>query len=205
MRNRLLKAIFVATAFILLNGEQSRSQSDGRKFEASGVISLIRFRGIQSVDPVFIISEVVPIQKTSVTGVGFGGRLSYNITEKIAVEGELSYLPGSTDEFDDFVEGGRKIQGLAGIKAGGRKEGYGLFVKIRPGFVRFSSLIDCPQGSSPFARCVTPSKVYLALDLGGVVEFYPSSRAVLRFDEGSGASHWRCILSMLIKKLERMV
>jgi hypothetical protein len=182
MQKRQLTASFIAAVFLLLNVEQAHSQSDRLKYEAGGQVSLIRFREILSVDPLlFVFFEPAVIQKQSATNLGFGGRLSYNITEQVAVEGELNYFPADDD---DFVEGGNKIQGLAGVKAGVRKEGHGLFVKIRPGFVRFSSLLDCPQAPPPLGGCTTPSKVYPALDLGGVIEFYPSARSVVRFDVG---------------------
>ncbi|HJQ68688.1 MAG TPA: hypothetical protein VKA70_06935 [Blastocatellia bacterium] len=109
------------------------------------------------------------------------GRFSYNISERLAVEGELDFFP---DDNDDFVEGGRKTLGVAGVKAGVRKEGYGLFAKARPGFVVYGALIDCPQGTPTLEFCTTASRTYAALDLGGVIEFYPSGRSVIRFDVG---------------------
>ncbi len=182
MHKRLLKAIFVASVFLLLNVGNGYSQSDRPKLDVGGHFTLIRFRDILSLDPNLVVNfNPPPARSENVTNAGFGARLSYNITDEVAVEGELNFFPADKD---DFVEGGNKLQGLAGIKAGVRKESYGVFFKVRPGFVRFSSLIDCPQGSGPFGSCVAPSRTYQALDLGGVIEAYPSRRTVVRFDIG---------------------
>jgi hypothetical protein len=48
--------------------------------------------------------------------------------------------------------------------------------------VRFSNLTDCPNAQ--FSDCGRLDKTAFALDLGGVVELYPSRRAVVRFDFG---------------------
>lgn len=182
MCKRLLKAIFVAAFFLLLNVDQARAQSATPKYEVGGQISLMRFREILSVDPL-LVGNFEPLfpQRKSVTNLGFGGRFIYNISARLAVEGELNFFP---DDNDDFVKGGRKAQGVVGIKAGVRKERYGLFAKARPGFVSFGALLDCPQGTPTFEFCTTASRVYPALDLGGVIELYPSSRSVIRFDVG---------------------
>lgn len=183
MQKRLLTASFIAAIFLLLNSEPARSQSDTPKYEVGGQISVIRFREIISVDPLLLGNfEPLFLQRESVTNLGFGGRFSYNITEQLAVEGELNFFPADND---DFVEGGRKTQVLGGIKAGVRKDRYGLFAKARPGFVSFGALLNCPQGVATMSGfCITSSKVYPALDLGGVIEVYPSSRSVIRFDVG---------------------
>ena len=184
MPKRLSTASLIAAAILLLNSNPARSQSDTPKYDVGGQVSLIRFSEIISVDPLLIgnLDPRLFIQKKSVTNLGFGGRFSYNINKQIAVEGELNYFP---DDNDDFVEGGRKTQVLGGIKAGFRKDRYGLFAKARPGFVAFGALLDCPRGvAATSGFCVTSSKVYTALDLGGVIEIYPSSRSVIRFDVG---------------------
>src|SRR6185436_15470119 len=64
--------------------------------------------------------------------VGVGGRVTYNLTDNLAVEGEANYFPsGSTRGFDP---GGNILQGQFGVKAGKRWEKFGLFAKARPGF-----------------------------------------------------------------------
>ena len=105
------------------------------------------------------------------TGAGFGGRLTYNINDSISIEGELNYFPSDKQ---GFFESGKKTQGLFGVKTGIRSETAGVFGKIRPGFVRFSRDFDGFEDP----------KTDLALDVGGVIEFYPSPSTMVRFDIG---------------------
>lgn len=160
------------------------AQSDERKFEVGGQLWFLS----------------VPKRTTTVTTnglnlvadrelvVGFGGRLGYNFSRYIAMEAEVNVVPR-----DRELEDGRKVQGVFGLKAGKRFEKVGVFVKARPGFI-YSS-----QGNyeelNPVALCggIYPlpiscyssvSSTDFALDLGGVVEIYPSKRTVFRFDAG---------------------
>jgi hypothetical protein len=105
------------------------------------------------------------------TGFGFGGRATFNLTENFAIEGELNYFPSDKE---GLFESGRKTQGLFGVKTGFRSETAGAFAKFRPGFIRFSRDF---QG-------LEDSQTDLALDIGGVIEYYPSESSVLRFDIG---------------------
>jgi hypothetical protein len=105
------------------------------------------------------------------TGAGFGGRLTYNINDSVGIEGELNYFPSDKQ---GVFESGKKTQGLFGVKTGIRSETAGVFGKIRPGFVRFSRDFDGFEDA----------KTDLALDIGGVIEFYPSESTMVRFDIG---------------------
>lgn len=95
------------------------------------------------------------------TGGGVGGRFTYNLTEHFSVDTEVNVF---------FVEDGdsTSTEGLFGVKAGKRWQRVGLFAKARPGFITNVGGRD--------AR--------LALDLGGVVEFYPSRHTAIRIDAG---------------------
>ena len=82
--------------------------------------------------------------------------------------------------------------GLFGLKAGVRTERFGFFGKIRPGFItnkpvlRDSSIVVDP--GPPAVTLGTMAHVHRltekALDLGGVVEYYPSRHWALRWDVG---------------------
>ena len=96
----------------------------------------------------------------------------------------MSYFPR-----DGFLEGGRKTQGLFGVRVGKRFEHVGVYAKARPGFLRLS------RGEfrrRPGVVCVVPSPVCyesrpttsFAFDAGGVVELYPSRQTFVRFDAG---------------------
>ena len=111
---------------------------------------------------------------------GFGGRVTFNLTESIAFEAEGNYY---TREQFSFPEGGHMFQGQFGAKIGKRFERWGVFGKARPGFVGFSRVLQNPFGVQvgplSFVR-----RLYPSVDVGGVVEFYISPRWLARFDVG---------------------
>lgn len=115
---------------------------------------------------------------------GIGGRLTYNINENFAIDGEGSFFPRNHFYNDEL---GQKMQGFVGVKAGVRNKRVGAFVKARPGvmwFGEFTSRGDCSPTS--FGRvCGVDHEKDFALDLGGVVEFYPAERAIIRIDAGN--------------------
>jgi hypothetical protein len=119
---------------------------------------------------------------------GFGGRLTYNLTRNLALEAEGNFFP--RNKRLRFRDGGRAIQGLFGIKLGKRYRSFGIYGKARPGLISFS------QGNVEFiptTLTVDPSApfnfrterlTHFALDIGGVLEFYPSRRVFTRIDMG---------------------
>jgi hypothetical protein len=111
---------------------------------------------------------------------GFGGRVTFNLTESIAFEAEGNYY---TREQFSFQEGGQMFQGQFGGKIGKRFDRWGVFGKARPGFVGFSQVLQNPFGVQlpplSFVR-----RLYPSFDVGGVVEFYVSPRCMARFDVG---------------------
>jgi hypothetical protein len=101
---------------------------------------------------------------------GFGGRFTYNFTNNFAFDSEVAYFPENPGgNFGQTVA-------LAGLRAGIRSERYGGFAKVRPGVVRF--------GGAFFRVRNDGSQNYFAVDVGGVLEFYPSPRVIVRFDIG---------------------
>lgn len=115
-------------------------------------------------------------------GVGVGGRLTYNLTDYLAVEGEFNYFPYKPSFDGLFFEGDDQLLGLFGMKTGFRQRRYGLFFKARPGFMLTDKYsLQCSAQTSQCLR----RKAQFAMDLGGVVEVYPSQRFLLRVDAGS--------------------
>ncbi|MGH9769975.1 MAG: outer membrane beta-barrel protein [Blastocatellia bacterium] len=111
------------------------------------------------------------------TSIGGGGRLTFNLTRYMALEGELNYFPAAG--FNDV----RRFQGQFGVKSGLRFDRFGVFGKVRPGFVntKYDVPVFCIQAPcSP----ITVDDTGFSLDIGGVVEFYPSRRVTVRFDVG---------------------
>ncbi|MDQ3805733.1 MAG: porin family protein [Acidobacteriota bacterium] len=119
-----------------------------------------------------------------------GARFTYNFNDYFAVEAEANLSldkPSRT-----FTQGGHFEQLQAGVKAGKRWRRFGLFGKARPGFVSFEDtarpaftrlpLADGTLFDFPSLR--SERKTHFSADVGGVLEFYPSRRVVVRFDAG---------------------
>ena len=155
--------VLAAAALLLMvptQNAQAQSQSETPKVEIGAHYTLLRFRDF------------------SVTDSGVGGRVTYNISDNIGIEGELNVFPQKRSNdltlFPLFIDSSR-TQGLFGVKTGLRSEKAGIFGKFRPGFVRFgeSGVLGVGQSFTQFA-----------LDIGGVFELYPSRSVALRFDVG---------------------
>lgn len=126
----------------------------------------------------------------SETKAGAGARFTYNITNFLAAEAQVDFHPRDSPSFGDFT-GGRALSGLFGVKAGKRYERFGVYGKVRPGFVTFGrgienyTLVPTPPAQAPFVFEVESRKsTEFATDVGAVVEFYPTRRIVTRFDIG---------------------
>jgi hypothetical protein len=120
---------------------------------------------------------------------GFGGRFTYNVTDNFALEAEGNIFPRN-DRFIAFRNGGRAVEGLFGVKIGKRYKRFGIFAKARPGFISFSRGLAefTPTGvtTDPFSAFDVRIKrlTHLAVDIGGVLEFYPMRRVFTRIDIG---------------------
>lgn len=180
IRPALITAVFVLTAFQI-----AQAQSDEKKFEVGGQFTFFRVLSRSLSTP---NARLVRADKMT-TVEGFGGRFGYNVTKHITLEAEVNFFPGDSD-----VEAGRKLQGLFGVKAGQRFKKIGVFGKARPGFIRFqkgdyaagSNTGDvCPLSDPSPLICFHPVPTNnFALDLGVVVEIYPSKRTFIRVDAG---------------------
>jgi len=119
---------------------------------------------------------------------GFGGRIGYNLNKHFALEGELNFFPQHVDP-----NPAPKLEGLFGVNGGSRFEKIGVFIKARPGFLRISkggntartSNAICAAISPPPIGCFEPvTTTSFAFDLGGIFEWYPSERTIVRVDAG---------------------
>jgi hypothetical protein len=115
---------------------------------------------------------------------GVGLRLSYNINNYLAVEGEGNVFEFSIGDHptDDFLA----AQGLLGVKTGLRNKRVGVFAKLRPGVVNFPELKVRRGFCFPLGTCDRSGRSgnRLAVDAGAVVEVYPSESFVVRVDVG---------------------
>src|SRR6185295_14071423 len=113
-----------------------------------------------------------------------------SVVEVFMLEAEGNFFPR-----DSVLDGGKKTQGFFGVKAGKRFEKFGVFAKARPGFVNYSRgdyqfAGACIAVFPPPIGCYQPvSRTNFAIDVGGVFEYYPSKRTIVRFDVGDTIVH----------------
>lgn len=180
MKRRLVFTTIAIGICLVLSPLITRAQSaDVPKFEVAADFSSITFGSGQSAP-------------------GFGGRLTYNLNKHVALEG-AGYLFPRRCQFCAGGQSGQIIEGLFGVKAGKRFEKWGVFGKIRPGVISFSDgkldfvpiTVNPPTGVGAFPfEFVTKRITTLAVDVGGVIEFYPSKRLVTRIDLGNTIIHY---------------
>jgi Outer membrane protein beta-barrel domain len=119
------------------------------------------------------------------TEAGFGPFASYRIWRFVEADASMSFFPREAQP-DSFGDGGRILQGLFGVRAGFRTKHMGFFAKARPGFQSYSqnlSSITSPPDFSSESLAFTRATDF-ALDLGGVIEIYPTKHFVIRIDAG---------------------
>jgi hypothetical protein len=175
---KLLKC-FALLTFTICCSVLATAQSDERKFEVGGQYSFMSLATAKSGSPV--------VDTDRFNESGFGGRFGYNINRNVTVEAEANFFPSNTQ-----FEGGRKTEVVGGVKIGGRSDKFGAFVKARPGFLHLTAGDYQPiPGTaciavfpSPIGCFESKGKTNFAFDLGGVVEYYPTTNTILRFDVG---------------------
>ena len=121
------------------------------------------------------------------TQAGIGGRVTYNFNRSIAAEAEINFFP--QDQFILTAEG-NALQGQFGVKLGKRFEKFGVFGKVRPGFLsvgRVGSFIPGAAGPNNQLNFTIERETFFTVDTGGVLELYPSKRSVVRFEAGDTA------------------
>jgi len=108
--------------------------------------------------------------REALSGAGF--TFGYNFTRGFAFDSALNFLP---------AQGGTKgmVQGLFGVKLGDRWKHWGLFAKVRPGFIYYNEAwpgggVDTPGSLSRFVW-----------DVGGAAEFYTHHNGTFRVDLGT--------------------
>ena len=210
MKQPSLRIIIAALASLLFMGSEVLAQGKVQRFEIGGQFSRLSLYGPSSqasLDPYFNVCKPFPLLCARVE-LGFGARLTYNLTNHIAIEAEGNFFPGRPvgPPLGDFlptqntvsgVPGGHIYQGQFGVKAGKRFKKVGLFMKIRPGFVGFTQVTQLTRITTITAfnqflqeyhydnpEFRTGKETYSSVDVGGVIEFYPSRRIVTRLDIG---------------------
>jgi Outer membrane protein beta-barrel domain len=174
MRTVML-AIFVCALVLMLSGNVA-AQTREHAFEIGAVFTSITLTDFRE--------RVLPASGGGdATVKGMGGRFAYNISRHLAVDAEANFLPESHFGNEEI---GQKLQGFVGLRAGTRQGRFGVFGKVRPGVMWFgdlSSFAGCTNALSGVS-CRAGHEKDFALDIGGVVEVYPSARTIVRFDVG---------------------
>lgn len=177
-RTFLITALML-TAFNVLAQGQSAGQPQQSKFEVGALFSVLGMCDPNGLCDLFPRTER-----------GVGGRLSYNLNRHLALEAEVDFFPRDYRKVRTNFTGGRMMVGLFGLKAGIRKNKFGVFGKARPGFESSGHAVipRFPNGNGPdsqnpfgFERI---RATQFAFDVGGVFELYPSRRTIVRFDLG---------------------
>ena len=114
---------------------------------------------------------------------GLGGYASYRFYGVFYVDGDLLYFPREP-EFSGPHDGGTILQGLFGLKGGIRRNHFGIFGKVRPGFNSYSAALTGLNSSQTSSSYTYGRSTNFVLDLGGIVEFYPRERNTLRIEIG---------------------
>jgi hypothetical protein len=116
---------------------------------------------------------------------GVGGYASYRLYRVFYLDGDLLYFPRGTNSSGPH-DGGEIFQGLLGVKGGIRRNHFGFFGKVRPGFNSYSKALSgiTTDQSSGAVTYTYDRATNFVIDLGGIIEFYPAERSTLRLEVG---------------------
>jgi hypothetical protein len=103
---------------------------------------------------------------------GIGFPYEFRLSDHFYFDCELNRFTGNSS-------GAPALEGLFGAKFGERGKNWGLFAKLRPGFIYYKDAWS--GGENPHRTDLSR----FALDAGGTVEFYPDRRSAIRVDFGT--------------------
>ncbi len=179
-------AVFALASLLLTSSEALAQEEYATRYELGLQFSLLARHNPET--------QFSPFSEQRENDHAFGGRFTLNLTNDLAFEAEVNSFPRELRDLR--MPAGRFLQGQFGIKAGKRFRRFGLFGKLRPGFVRFTK-VSRFTGSHPAVaedffgeihyqqpEFRIDEKTYASVDFGGVIEFYPSRRIVTRLDLG---------------------
>ncbi|HZU32857.1 MAG TPA: hypothetical protein VFB79_17205 [Candidatus Angelobacter sp.] len=155
------------------------SQDSPGRFEVGANLTVLNIGLIEGevgggVDP--IVPSVI---RVAAFGPGVEG--DFNFGRHFALDGSYSWLPTTPSHI---------MTGLFGAKVGTRTQHFGFFGKVRPGFISFSNTLreaTTVTDLTNFAISETTRSARLterALDVGGVLEYYPARHWAFRWDFG---------------------
>ena len=134
------------------------------------------------------------------TNAGIGARVAWHAANWVSAEAEVNYFASERFEWDGVPSPAgvsfdrfnlrynrQRLEAFFGPKIGHKWQRFGLFGKVRPGFTHLTDDgVECIGDVCALALIARPQyRTEFALDLGGVAEFYPTSRTVVRADLGT--------------------
>lgn len=176
-RTRLVASMLLVTC--AAGAGAAAAQTPGERFEVAANLNLLRLSDFSN------------------TRTGLGGRMTFDLTPHVALEGELAFYP--TDRIEGPLNGTgvgqyrivgdrRRTDALFGVKVGTRSGRFGVFGKARPGFTRLADRGTACEGPgcAVILMLIAPYtyRTEFAFDVGGGLEVYPSARTVARFEMG---------------------
>ena len=149
-------------------------------------------------------SAMLRLSDFDATSAGIGGRISFDVVRWASVEGETRFFPSDDIALPASVVADvrvanhrRRVDVFGGLKLGVRGNRFGVFAKARPGLTRLIDRgqeclgADCARVLMLLAR--PEYRTEFAVDYGGVLEFYPTSRSVARFELGDTTIRHRSV------------
>ncbi len=122
---------------------------------------------------------------------GAGARVTINLTDGAAIEAVYNIFPNdfrlTVPQVNQLVTRrltrDRVDQVLIGVKVGKRSDRFGIFAKLRPGYVS-TKLQDETVNANPSLNTLFRTTGGLALDFGAVLELYLTRSIMFRLDAG---------------------
>ena len=134
-----------------------------------------------------LFSTMVSLREGTSNGVrtdlGLGGFTSYRLWGVFYLDSDILFFPQNRSS-GGAHDGGEILQGLFGMKGGIRRNRYGFFGKLRPGFNSYSQAVTSVREYSSQTSYTYGRSTNVVLDLGGIVELYPGEGSTLRLEAG---------------------
>jgi hypothetical protein len=107
-----------------------------------------------------------------VSNSGFGVNTAYRITNRLWVDSDLNYFPGTGSK-------GSLVQGMFGPRYGYTGKSWAWYFKLRPGFIYYDKTLTAESGNN------LTEATRFAFDVGSVFEWFTSQHSAIRFDAGT--------------------
>jgi hypothetical protein len=150
-----------------------QDQTERPKFDADGDVQRWEIGAHYSYLSLPVATE--QCSSCRVSNDGFGGNFAYRITNRLWVDSEVNYFPGS----GSYGNKGSMAEGLFGPRYGYTGKNWGWYFKLRPGFIYYDKTLTIDTGAA-FTEATR-----FAFDVGSVFEWFTSRHSTLRVDAGT--------------------